>query len=168
MMITYAEVKRSPSGWLDAEPDPQEDVPMTDFELALSELIDQYRNKVNKHYVSKCLASAGDIIEKDEGWIYDETNTQPEPEAEPPVLATLTPNTAVVGSPAVAVTATGSGFTAESVIAIEGIDETTNFVSATELSLTIDATTEVEGVVQVTVRNGDVESAPLDFTFTAA
>ena len=75
------------------------------FESDLTTLIDGYRNKINKHEVSRTLTGAADIVEKDEGWIYDETNIEPD-EEEIPTLTALAPNTAVVGDAALTVTAT--------------------------------------------------------------
>jgi hypothetical protein len=64
-MITYGEVKASPTGW--------EDLKMKDFELALSELIDTYRNKADKAKVVAALEAQGQLVADDESW------TQAEP-----------------------------------------------------------------------------------------
>jgi IPT/TIG domain len=160
--ITYGDVKASPSGWLDATPDSKE-VPMTDFETELAALIDTYRNKANKHGISQSLVGAADIIEKDEGWIYDETNVQPVS----PTLTSLTPNTAIVGDADLDVTLAGTDFSASSVVLVDGSEEDAEFVSDTQLTLTLSPASAVEGPVSVTVKNGTLESSPLDFTFTA-
>jgi hypothetical protein len=153
-MITYLEVKNSPSGW--------EDTKMS-FESELTELIDSYRNTVNKHYVSRCLTGAADIVEKDEGWIYDETHAQPEP----PVLTSISPDTAELNSADVTMTCTGSGFTESSVINFAGQDEPIVFVSDTEITTVVKPSLPWGAVtVPVLVKNGAEESAELSFTFT--
>ena len=160
-MITYREVKSSPSGW------PEENTGMS-FESELTELIDTYRNVANKHGVSRSLSGAADIVEKDEGWIYDETHLPPEPEAEDATLVSLTPATAVVGSAILPVAAGGTGFTAESVVVVNGADVPTTFVSETELTAQIDPTAAVAGDVPVFVSSPDGDTESLNFTFTAA
>ena len=156
-MITFREVKDSPSGW--------EDTHMS-FESELTDLIYSYRNKVNKHYVSRALTGAADVVEKDEGWIYDETNVEPE-DGEAPTLTALSPQTAAVGDAALTVTATGTGFTADSVVVVGGTDTATTFGSDTSLTTSIDPTTATAGDVPVLVRSPAGETAPLNFTFTA-
>jgi len=54
-----------------------------------------------------------------------------------PVLQEIVPNSARVGSPAVAVTATGSGFTSTSVVSVNGEALPTTFVNSTTLRTTI-------------------------------
>lgn len=157
-MITFREVKDSPSGW--------EDETMS-FESDLTTLIDSYRNKINKHYVSRALTGAADVVEKDEGWIYDETNIEPD-EEEAPILTALSPQTAAIGGAALTVTATGTGFTADSVVVVDGTDSATTFVSDTSLTTQIDPATATAGDVPVLVRAPAGETAPLNFTFTAA
>jgi hypothetical protein len=152
-MITYAEVKQSPSGW--------EDIKMS-FQSDLTALLDSYRNTINKYEVSRILTGAADIVEKDEGWLYDEANPQPVS----PTLSALAPNTAVVGSAALTLVATGTDFTSNSRIIFDGNEETTSFVSATEINCQIDPAGAVAGAVPVLVRTSTLESAPLDFTFT--
>lgn len=163
-MITYAEVKQSPSGWLDAAPDPQEDT-MDDFETAVTALVEQYRNTINKQWASKVLTNAAEQVEKDEGWIYDETNAAPAT----PVLSSLTPNTAVLGSADITMSCIGTDFTDTTVINFAGNDEPTTFVSETEVTTGVKPSLGWGEVsVPVKVKNGAVESDPLDFTFTAA
>jgi IPT/TIG domain len=85
----------------------------------------------------------------------------------PPVLSSLSPDTAAIGDPDVVMTATGSGFTANSVINFNGGDEPTTFVSDTELSTTVrPSTATTAGSYPVLVKNGPQASAPQDFTFT--
>lgn len=100
----------------------------------------------------------------------------PEPPAEPetpevpagPTLMSLAPNTAVVGGDDFVMTLTGTGFTADSVIVFNGGDEPTTMNSDTELTTIVDpATASGPITVPVLVRTGGVETAPLDFTFTA-
>ena len=101
-MITFIEVKKSPSGWIDATREEMEETAMS-FESELTDLIYSYRNKVNKHYVSRALTGAADVVEKDEGWLYDETNIEPD-EDEAPVLSAISPNTAELNAPDVTMT----------------------------------------------------------------
>src|SRR6266850_4347551 len=54
-----------------------------------------------------------------------------------PVLQEIVPNSARVGSPAVAVTATGRGFTSTSVVSVNGESLPTTFVNSTTLRTTI-------------------------------
>jgi hypothetical protein len=159
-VITYAEVKSSPSGW------PEENTTMS-FQSDLTDLIDGYRNVVNKHEVSRILTGAADIVEKDEGWIYDEANPKPEEEEEA-TLTSIDPATAVVGTAAVTVTATGTGFVDGDSIVVDGTGSATTFVSDTQLTTQIDPTLAVAGDVEVLVRAAGGDTAPLNFTFTAA
>jgi hypothetical protein len=136
---------------------------MTDFETELAALIDTYRNKANKHGISQSLVGAADIIEKDEGWIYDETNVQPVS----PTLTSISPDTAVLGDPDVTMVCTGTDFSANSVITFAGQPEPIVFISDTEISTVVKPTLPWGAVsVPVTVKNGSLESDPLDFTFT--
>jgi hypothetical protein len=153
-VITYAEVKQSPSGW--------EDIKMS-FESDLTALIDGYRNTINKHEVSRLLTGAADIVEKDEGWIYDEVNVQPAT----PVLTSISPNTAVLNDPDVTMTCTGEGFSESSVIVFAGQQEPITFVSETEISTVVKPSLPWGAVtVDVSVKNGTMESDTLEFTFT--
>jgi hypothetical protein len=136
---------------------------MTEFEQAVADLVAQYRNRLNKSYVSKVLVGAAEIAEKDEGWVYDEVNVEPVPAT----LTAIAPNTAVIGGADLTLTATGTGFTAASVIVFGGAALTTTFVSATELSATVQPATASEGIVPVLVRTGAQDTAALNFTFTA-
>jgi hypothetical protein len=92
-----------------------------------------------------------------EGW-----TEAPPPVA--PVLASLTPSTAVVAT-AFTVQVAGTGFTAADVVAWNGIAVPTTFESATALSAVIDAAVvAAPGDVPVTVG----ASNALTFTVTAA
>jgi len=153
-VITYAEVKQSPSGW--------EDIKMS-FESDLTALIDGYRNTINKHEVSRLLTGAADIVEKDEGWIYDEVNVQPVT----PTISALTPNTAVLDSPDVTMVVTGTDFSENSVIIFAGQEEPIEYISDTEISTIVKPSLGWGAVtVPVSVKNGTMESGELEFTFT--
>jgi hypothetical protein len=71
-MISYGQVKASPSGW--------EDLKMKDFELALSELIDRYRNKTDKAQVVAALEAQGQQVSDDESWTQSEESKDDEDE----------------------------------------------------------------------------------------
>ena len=153
-MITYAEVKASPSGWEDEQ---------MSFQSELTTLVESYRNLMNKHEVSRILAGTAEIVEKDEGWIYDETNVQPAS----PTISALVPNTAVLGDPDVTMTITGTDFSPQSVIMFAEQPEPVTFVSETEISTIVKPSLPWGAVtVPVLVKNGTLESDPLDFTFT--
>jgi hypothetical protein len=75
-MITLADVKSSPSGW------PEEEGGMyIDFELALSNLIAQYRNKYDRQKVIDGLNAQAGLLVGDDGWTKDKPD--PEPEVDP-------------------------------------------------------------------------------------
>jgi len=86
---------------------------------------------------------------------------------EAPILTSISPDTAEVGGADLTLTATGSGFTASSVIVFNGGDEPTTFVSPTELTTGVKPSTASGAVaVPITIRNGAQVSAPQTFTFT--
>jgi len=87
---------------------------------------------------------------------------------EPPVLADIDPDTAVVTDPDFTLTATGSDFIAESVIVLGGTDAPTTFVDESTLTTTISPALYAPGDVAVTVRTGPSVSAPSTLTFTDA
>jgi len=95
---------------------------------------------------------------------------EPAPEPEPgmePTLASLTPDTAVLGDPDLTLHCIGTNFTATSVIRFADHDEPTTFVSDTEVTTGVKPSLGWGAVaVPVTVRQGSYETAPLDFTFT--
>ena len=159
--ITYGDVKASPSGWLDAAP--KEALPMEDFETALSTLVDSYRNIRNKHEVSRILAGTAEIVEKDEGWIYDEVNVQPVS----PTLTSLTPNTAVVGGADLTLTRQGPISASDSVIVFDGEEEEPTSSRIPRLTCVIEPSLASEGAVPVLVKTSSMQSASVDFTFTA-
>ena len=136
---------------------------MEDFETALSALVDSYRNKANKYDISKILVGKSEIIEKDEGWIYDDVNPQPVS----PTLTSISPDTAVLGDPDVTMVCTGTDFSPQSVITFAGQDEPIEFISDTEISTVVKPSLGWgAGAQPVTVKNGTLESDPIDFTFT--
>lgn len=86
-----------------------------------------------------------------------------------PTLTSIAPNTAIAGSvPPVVVTATGTGFDANTVLQIAGADQLTTFVDATHVSATFRPATASVGVVPVTVRNGNEPSTSQNFTYTVS
>lgn len=94
---------------------------------------------------------------------------EPPPELIAPTLTALTPSTAEVGGTDIVMVATGTGFTAASVIVFNGGDEPTDFLSDTEVSTTVKPSlASGPGAVPVTVRDAGGASAALDFTFTEA
>lgn len=60
-MITFAEVRQSPRL--------PEEVPVKDFELAVSELISLYRHRYDRTLAVRALREQADLVEADEGWI---------------------------------------------------------------------------------------------------
>jgi len=85
---------------------------------------------------------------------------------EPPVLASIAPDTAVITDPDFTLTATGNDFLAESVIALDGTDAPTTFVDESTLTTTISPALFAAGDVAVTVRTGPSVSASQTLTFT--
>jgi hypothetical protein len=92
---------------------------------------------------------------------------EPEPGA-PPVLSSLDPNTAVLGSEMVTMHCYGSGFTPESVITFAGQPEPIVFISENDITTGVTPTLGwgPNTPLPVTVSNGDAVSNSLDFTFT--
>lgn len=90
------------------------------------------------------------------------------PGNELPTVTGLTPDTAVIGDPDVAMTVAGTGFVeGKSVILFNGGEEPTTFISATALSTTIrPSTAGTAGAFPVAVKTGLFTSNDLDFTFT--
>jgi uncharacterized protein (TIGR03437 family) len=88
-----------------------------------------------------------------------------------PTLTGLTPNTALVNSPAFTLTVNGTGFNNSSVVRWNGNNRTTTFVSATQLTAQIPTTDLVSvGTAQVTVFNpapGGGTSNALSFTIVS-
>jgi hypothetical protein len=87
---------------------------------------------------------------------------------EPPVLASIDPETAAITDPDFTLTATGNDFIAESVIALNGTDAVTAYVDDTTLTTTVSPALYAAGDVAVTVRTGPSVSAASTLTFTDA
>lgn len=86
-----------------------------------------------------------------------------------PVLMSLDPAEAPIGSADVTMTVTGKGFTEQSTILFNGGAEATTFIDDTHLSTVVKPSTAVvTGAFPVTVKNGAAESNALEFTFTDA
>jgi len=84
-----------------------------------------------------------------------------------PTLASLTPNTAVVGGPAVIVVATGTGFTPYSVVEVGGTNYApTTYISPTELRFPVDTKNSIAGAIDVKVLDHNIKTAAATFTFT--
>lgn len=91
------------------------------------------------------------------------------PPAEAPVLTAISPESVTLqadGLGTFALTATGSGFSAESVIVFDGVDMATTFVSATELQAATVPTGTTVATVDVEVANGEDVSEVITFDFT--
>jgi hypothetical protein len=83
-----------------------------------------------------------------------------------PTLASIAPTTVSAAAGAVVVTATGTGFIAESKIQVDGVIVPTTYVSATSLTTSYDPNTA--GTTQFTVRNPDGKvTAAKPFTVAA-
>jgi RHS repeat-associated protein len=87
-----------------------------------------------------------------------------------PVLAGISPQSAVAGSGAMNVTLTGSGFTAQSTVSLNGAAVPVAFVSSTQLIADLAASLlTFEGAYPITVSNpqpGGGTTAPLSFAVT--
>jgi hypothetical protein len=87
--------------------------------------------------------------------------------ADPPILSSLSPDTAVSGDPDFVLSCIGSGFTSSTVITFgPTYDEPTTLVSDTEVTTIVKPSLFAPAVVPVTVRIGKLRSDPVDFTFT--
>ena len=87
---------------------------------------------------------------------------------EPPVLASIDPDTATIADPEFTLTATGSDFEAASIIALNGADATTTFVDDSTLTTSVNPALFAAGDVAVTVRTGPSVSAASTLTLTEA
>src|SRR5580692_9669920 len=87
-----------------------------------------------------------------------------------PVLVSITPTSAIVGSTAPTLTVNGSGFATNSVVEVNGAARVTTFVSATELTAVLLAgDIATPSAPAITVVTPDVgPSAPLTFNVFAA
>ena len=89
------------------------------------------------------------------------------PAAEAPVIEALDPDEADAGDVEdIVMHVHGTGFTSESVITFNGLDEPTTFVSETEVTTGVKPSLfVVPAICPVTVRNGTLESEALEFEF---
>jgi hypothetical protein len=92
---------------------------------------------------------------------------------DPPVIASISPSSAVAGSPAFTITVNGSNFISSSTVRWNGADRATTFGSATRLTAAIPAGDVASaGIVSITVFNpgliGGTSSNAAGFTVTAA
>jgi hypothetical protein len=103
---------------------------------------------------------------------HDDTDVPPPltlPSGDPPILESISPNTAVIGGPDVTMTASGIGFTEASVINFNGGEEPTTFVDGGRVTTIVKpSTATTPGSYPVTVANGDKVSGAASFTFTEA
>lgn len=84
----------------------------------------------------------------------------------PPVLSAISPNTAVAGSAAMILTLTGANFLTATAAQWNGVNLATGFVSATQLTATVQATLLTSaGTANITVTGG---SGSQSFTITPA
>lgn len=91
---------------------------------------------------------------------------EPGPEPLPPVLLSLDPEGAEIGAEDVIMTCLGENFTADSIIVFNDGDEVTNYVSASEVTTIVKPSLASAAVdVQVYVKTGHGDSAPLTFSF---
>jgi hypothetical protein len=84
----------------------------------------------------------------------------------PPVLTSISPDTAVSGDPDLILTCTGTDFVPASVIHFGIEDEPTTFVSDTEVTTGVKPSLFAPAVIPVTIRTGNLVSDPVDFTVT--
>ena len=85
-----------------------------------------------------------------------------------PVLTSLVPTTAVVGSSNLTLQCNGTGMLSGSVVAFNGVDQPTTYVSPTQVTAPVKPAGATAGTVNVTVRNGNEPSNDRPFTFTVA
>ncbi|MGA7219502.1 MAG: IPT/TIG domain-containing protein [Candidatus Sulfotelmatobacter sp.] len=85
---------------------------------------------------------------------YSSKPTTPATAGSLPTITILAPTNATHGDPAFVLMVTGTNFSTTAVINFNGVAETTNQVSATQLTATIPASQiETAGTVQVTITN---------------
>jgi hypothetical protein len=161
--------------------DPQAGPPMTEAEyLAALASLDAERAALVYEYTTsqtyprwayhatepaQLVYSDDEALALGEGW----SATPVEEAAAAPVVTALVPDSAVLGSPSFTLHVHGTGFAPDAVIVWNGSDEPTTVVSATEVTTGVDMTTAAVAVaIPVAVRNGDVVSDALPFTFTEA
>jgi len=89
-------------------------------------------------------------------------------EEEAPTIEALEPDEAEVGSADIVLEVTGTGFTEQSVVQFNAEDRPTEYISETELTITVQPSQWSDGVVPVRVKNGDQLSEPVEFEFIEA
>jgi hypothetical protein len=89
----------------------------------------------------------------------------PDP-SEPPVLHSISPNSAVSGGPDLVLHCRGANFGSETIIHFGIEDEPTTLVSSAEVTTGVKPSLFAPAVVPVTVRNGAKLSEQVEFTFT--
>lgn len=80
-MISYRDVKASPSGW-EGDSMGNANDPVENFEYALANMIDRYRNKYARRKVIEALTAQAGLLVGDDGW--DKSEPSDPIEAEPP------------------------------------------------------------------------------------
>lgn len=111
------------------------------------------------------IRSDAEALALGEGW----SATPIDAPSEAPVVTALDPPLMPLGAPSFTLYVTGTGFTADTVIVWNGSDEPTTFVSATVVATGVNMdTATVAATIPVAVRNGDIVSNAVDFTFTEA
>jgi hypothetical protein len=87
-----------------------------------------------------------------------------------PIVTSLVPNSAVLGSPSFTLHVRGTGFKVGSIIVFAGVEEPTTHVSDTELTTGVDMSVWLgPDALPVLVKSPDgVLSAPMTFTFVGA
>lgn len=115
---------------------------------------------------ARLVGSDEEVLALGEGWSATPISDEPAP----PVVTTLVPDTAVIGTPSFTLHVHGTGFTVDSIIVFNGFDEPTTVVSTTEVTTGVNMLmwTAPSLPLPVTVRNGVVVSNVLTFTFLAA
>jgi hypothetical protein len=92
------------------------------------------------------------------------------PSAATPSISSVTPSNVPAGSATFTLTVNGANFSSDSVIEVDGVKETTTYVSSTQLKAAIPASQVASGAqLQVQVLNGSVSSGTSngnDFTVT--
>jgi hypothetical protein len=90
-------------------------------------------------------------------------------EYETPDIEALEPDEAELGGADVTVTISGSGFTPQSAVEVEGEVQSSAFINESEMTIVMKPSQySAAGVVDVIVKNGAYESEPVEFEFLEA
>jgi hypothetical protein len=167
-MITYRDVKSSPSGWPEDKETQMSAETEQAFTDAITAVVDQYRNVLHKDLAVKGLYHQAETVRLDETWTTYEGGPVAPEEPSPPTLDALSPNTAVSGDATdITMSCIGTGFTPDSIIVFNGFLEPTTFVSDTEVTTGVKPSLfVVPATCPVEVHTGSQVAGPLDFTFT--